>query len=118
MEKLERDFKNCEESYGDNMLNLTLARSYVKRILENARVVRFLTNNHPDIFAEFESIAAADALFFSAAKAVSENESGVSGVVYRGTKGNPIVTGFLPILWAHGARIVGADGKAQPAQRL
>ena len=49
----------------------------------------------------------------AAAKAVSENESGVSGVVYRGTKGNPIVTGFLPILWAHGARIVGADGKAQ-----
>lgn len=49
----------------------------------------------------------------AAAKAISENESGVSGVVYRGTKGNPIVTGFLPILWAHGARIVGADGKAQ-----
>lgn len=49
----------------------------------------------------------------AAAKAISENESGVSGVVYRGTKGNPIVTGFLPILWAHGARIVGPDGKAQ-----
>lgn len=49
----------------------------------------------------------------AAAKAISENESGVSGVVFRGTKGNPIVTGFLPILWAHGARIVGADGKAQ-----
>lgn len=48
----------------------------------------------------------------AAAKAISENESGVSGVVYRGTKGNPIVTGFLPILWAHGARIVGPDGKA------
>jgi multiple sugar transport system substrate-binding protein len=48
----------------------------------------------------------------AAAKAVSENESGVSGVVYRGTKGNPIVTGFLPILWAHGARIVGPDGNA------
>ncbi len=49
----------------------------------------------------------------AAAKAISEKESGVSGVVFRGTKGNPIVTGFLPILWAHGARIVGADGTAQ-----
>jgi multiple sugar transport system substrate-binding protein len=49
----------------------------------------------------------------AAAKAVSENESGVSGVVFRGTKGNPIVTGFLPILWAHGARIVSEDGQAQ-----
>ena len=34
-------------------------------------------------------------------------------MVFRGTKGNPIVTGFLPILWAHGARIVGEDGQAQ-----
>lgn len=48
----------------------------------------------------------------AAAKAVSEKEDGVSGVVFRGTKGNPIVTGFLPILWAHGARIVGVDGEA------
>jgi multiple sugar transport system substrate-binding protein len=48
----------------------------------------------------------------AAAKAVSEKESGVSGVVFRGTKGNPIVTGFLPILWAHGGRIVGEDGTA------
>lgn len=49
----------------------------------------------------------------AAAKTISENEPGVSGVVFRGTKGNPIVTGFLPILWAHGARIIGEDGSAQ-----
>lgn len=47
----------------------------------------------------------------TAAKTISEKETGVSGVVYRGTKGNPIVTGFLPILWAHGADVV--DGKGQ-----
>ena len=46
-----------------------------------------------------------------AAKTISAKESGVSGVVFRGKKANPIVTGFLPILWAHGARVVGADGK-------
>lgn len=46
-----------------------------------------------------------------AAKVISENEPGVAGVVFRGTKGNPIVTGFLPIFWAHGASIVDADGK-------
>ena len=48
----------------------------------------------------------------AAAKAISENEEGVAGVVFRGTKGNPIVTGFLPILWAHGGSIIDADGKA------
>jgi multiple sugar transport system substrate-binding protein len=34
------------------------------------------------------------------------------GVVYRGQKANPIVTGFLPILWAHGARLVDEQGEA------
>lgn len=44
------------------------------------------------------------------AKTVDENEDGVSGVVFRGRKGNPIVTGFLPVLWAHGAKVV-EDGQ-------
>ena len=48
----------------------------------------------------------------AAARIISEAEDGVSGVVFRGKKANPIVTGFLPILWAHGARIVDTDGKA------
>ena len=47
-----------------------------------------------------------------AARTINEKEDGVSGVVFRGIKGNPIVTGFLPILWAHDAKIIGEDGKA------
>jgi multiple sugar transport system substrate-binding protein len=47
-----------------------------------------------------------------AAKTISAKEPGVSGVVFRGKKGNPIVTGFMPILWAHGGNVVGPDGKA------
>ena len=62
METLERDLKAVERSYGDNMLNLTLARGYVKRLLDKARVVRFLNANYPDIFTEFESLAAAETL--------------------------------------------------------
>jgi ParB/RepB/Spo0J family partition protein len=62
MESLERDLKAVEQSYGENMLNLTCARGYVRKILDNAKVVRFLNTNHPDLFAEFESIAAAEAL--------------------------------------------------------
>lgn len=48
----------------------------------------------------------------AAAKTISEAEDGVSGAVFRGKKANPIVTGFLPILWAHGARIVTDEGTA------
>lgn len=62
MGALEHDLKAVEESYGENVLNLTLARGYIKKLLENTKVVRFLTGNHPDILAEFEAIAAAEAL--------------------------------------------------------
>jgi ParB-like chromosome segregation protein Spo0J len=62
MEMLEHDFKAVEESYGENILNLTLARGYTKKLLENSRVVRFLKANYSDLFTEFESIAAGEAL--------------------------------------------------------
>jgi len=62
METLERDLKAVERSYGDNMLNLTLARGYVKKLLDNAKVVRFPNGNYGDILAEFETLAAAETM--------------------------------------------------------
>lgn len=47
-----------------------------------------------------------------AAKTISEKEDGVYGVVFRGVKGNPINSGFLPIFWAFGAEIIDAEGKS------
>lgn len=46
----------------------------------------------------------------NAARTIGEKEEGVYGVVFRGVKGNPITSGFLPIFWAFGAEIVDADG--------
>jgi len=62
MEALEHDLKAVEECYGENMLNLTCVRGFIKKLLDNAKVVRFLNTNHRDILAEFESIAAAESL--------------------------------------------------------
>jgi len=62
METLERDFKAIEEAYSENMLNLTVIRGYLKRLLENSKVVRFLSSKHSDLFPEFERIAAADSI--------------------------------------------------------
>jgi hypothetical protein len=62
MESLERDMKAVSETYTENMFNLTCARGYIKKLLENAKVVRFLNANHPEIFSEFETIAAAESL--------------------------------------------------------
>jgi ParB/RepB/Spo0J family partition protein len=62
METLEHDLKAVEESYGENVLNLTCARGYIKRLLDNAKVVRFLNANYSDVCSEFQAIAAAETL--------------------------------------------------------
>jgi len=48
----------------------------------------------------------------AAAKKIQGGEGeAVSGVVFRGVKGNPIVTAFLPVFWAFGGEIFDAGGK-------
>jgi hypothetical protein len=41
------------------MLNLALAKGYTRKLLDNAKVVRFLNGNYRDLLSEFESLAAA-----------------------------------------------------------
>ncbi len=60
MKARERDLKGVEQTCSDNMLNLTLARGYIKKLLENRKVVRFLNGNCRDRLSEFESLAAAE----------------------------------------------------------
>ena len=62
MQSAEHDFKAVEQSYGENVLNLTLAGAYVKKLLLNAKVIRFLSSKHPDIFSVFEDVAAMETL--------------------------------------------------------
>jgi len=62
MEQLEKDYKLYEDSYGQNVLNLVLARGYLLKLLGNSKVVRFLTKNNPEILNEFQNIAEAISL--------------------------------------------------------
>jgi len=62
METIEQDLKAVEDAYGENMLNLTLARGYIKRLLENAKGVKYLTGNYREILSEFSSTAASEGL--------------------------------------------------------
>jgi len=39
------------------------------------------------------------------------NTDGMSGLVFRGKVANPIVSGFVPLLWAYGGDIIDAEGK-------
>ena len=62
MEKLGRDFRLIEESYGRNVLNLVPVVSYIRRLLDNAAVVRHLSRRHGDMLAEFQRIVEATTL--------------------------------------------------------
>jgi hypothetical protein len=56
METLEQDFRTIEESHGRNTLHLVLTTGYLRKMLDNAAVSRFLTSRHPDVLAEFQKI--------------------------------------------------------------
>jgi hypothetical protein len=56
MESLGRDFKLIEESHGKNVLNLVLVIGYLRKIMDNPRVVRYLAQHQPEIKAEFQKL--------------------------------------------------------------
>jgi len=47
----------------------------------------------------------------TAAKTLDANEPDIEPVLFRGSKGNPIVTGFLPLFWAFGGEVL-TNGKS------
>jgi ParB-like chromosome segregation protein Spo0J len=56
METLQGDLKQVEESYGNEVLNLVLARGYLAKLIANARVVRYLSQHYSDIFRELQAL--------------------------------------------------------------
>ncbi|MCA9316494.1 MAG: ParB N-terminal domain-containing protein [Planctomycetes bacterium] len=53
---LETDFRRIVRSHGENVLSLVLAVGYVRRLLESAAVVKYLSRKHADLLAELERI--------------------------------------------------------------
>jgi ParB-like chromosome segregation protein Spo0J len=62
MEILQRDLKLIEESHGNQVLNLVLARGYVAKLFGNARVTRYLNQHHPEIFQGLQAISQSETL--------------------------------------------------------
>jgi len=61
-ELLEQEFNAVQDEYSDNNLDLTVARGWVAKLIDNARVVRFLSQNYPEILSEFQKICDAATL--------------------------------------------------------
>ncbi len=62
MGSLQGEYRLIEESYGANVLNLTVARTYISTLLDNTRVVKYLTQHHPEFLTQFQKIAAMKSL--------------------------------------------------------
>lgn len=62
MSNLQGQYKLAEQTYGQDVLNLVLAKGYLERLLGNKSVVRFLQQRQPEILAEFRSIVQASSL--------------------------------------------------------
>ena len=53
---MEHEFTLVQDEYGRNMLNLVVVVGYLRSLLNNAAVVRFLSQAEPTMLAEFQKI--------------------------------------------------------------
>ena len=54
---LDREVRLIEDTYGKDHLDLVIAVGYIRRLLENARVVKHLAQHYPELLTEFQKIA-------------------------------------------------------------
>lgn len=62
MDVLERDYRLHQDRFGENSLHLNAAQRYVKRLLENGKVKRFMSNRYPEVLEEFQALTALEVL--------------------------------------------------------
>jgi ParB-like chromosome segregation protein Spo0J len=62
MTSLHQDFKQIEESYGDDILHLVVASGYLSKLVANSEIERFLTQNYPEFLHEVRAIIVASSL--------------------------------------------------------
>ena len=59
MRSIERDFVLMQDTHDRTVHELTLARGYLKKLLDNGKVVRNLAQKHADLLPEFQHIVEA-----------------------------------------------------------
>ncbi|MFT3783685.1 MAG: plasmid partitioning protein RepB C-terminal domain-containing protein [Nibricoccus sp.] len=62
MEVLEREFRGVQDDYGANTLHLGAVQRYIKRLLDNPKVKRFLQQRYAELLEEFQELAVLDAI--------------------------------------------------------
>ncbi len=62
MSSLQSQYRLAEQSYGQDVLNLVLARGYLAKLLENALVTRYVKQRHPEVLEQLQAIVEAASL--------------------------------------------------------
>lgn len=62
MSHVQKRFKTIEGTYGNNVLNMVLARGYIAKLMKNKAVASYLQRHQPEYLQEFKSIVAATSL--------------------------------------------------------
>lgn len=57
LEAAQRRTRYVEETYGEDNLQLTIAKTYLARLLQKPRITNWLRTNRPEYLAEFQEIA-------------------------------------------------------------
>jgi len=57
MKTIGQEMRTLEETHGRNVLNLVIVVGYLKRLLGNANVVKYLARKHPDLLSQFQKLA-------------------------------------------------------------
>lgn len=58
----EKDFRMLDETYNEHVMALTIARGYLRSLLENSRIVRFLSQHYREYLTEFQRIVESTSL--------------------------------------------------------
>ena len=62
MEMLERDFRLSQEGFGENSLHLNGTQRFVRKLLDNSKIKRFLGTRYPELLDEFDDLVALQTL--------------------------------------------------------
>lgn len=56
MSQVQTHYKDAEQNYGSDLLNLVVAKGYLTKLLANEAVKRYLTRHEPEILSHFELV--------------------------------------------------------------
>jgi len=84
MNQVQEKYRHAEENYGSELLNLVVAKGYLKKLLENGAVHGYITRHAPEILEQFElvlsTISMEEAVGQAGAQIQNEEESGTGGL--------------------------------------